>query len=153
MKKTILIFLILQVFNSNKSDAVELVSEIYSVSIAALLSAPDRYNQKAVRIIGAGRFEFEASEICVSMEDVKHSLMFNCLKLSLSPEVYKKSLQEHHKYYIFVEGIFEMSNAAVETTQVDKDTGLKIETGALRTPYIGVVRNVKAISKWHSQID
>jgi hypothetical protein len=80
------------------------------VSIISLLATPDKYNGRAVRIIGYLNMEYENDAIYFHEEDYLHKISKNCIGV----EIHKQDRQLSHyqscnKKYVFVEGIFDMN--------------------------------------------
>ena len=78
-------------------------------SIIQLISTPEKFDGKIVRVIGAVNFEFEGNQLCLHKEDLENSISENCLWL----EVENNSLQTNYLgltgyngTYIILEGIF-----------------------------------------------
>jgi len=76
------------------------------VSMVQLLSNPERYNGKTVRVVGYLWIEFEGTALYFHKEDKINSLTKNGIALNL-PE---KSLKDEKKLsgqYVLVEGVFD----------------------------------------------
>ena len=82
-------------------------------SLIQLISTPEKFDGKLVRLIGAVQFEFEGNELCFHKEDLENSISENCLWLSLEKnmlETTNQSLSEFNGNYVIIEGVFKKNN-------------------------------------------
>lgn len=80
-----------------------------SVSMIQLIANPENYNQKKIRVIGAGQLQFEGDKICTHMDDLKYHISKNCLSMSLNIKEIDhpfKKLADYNGEYILIEGTF-----------------------------------------------
>ena len=75
-----------------------------AVSIVQLISNPDAYTGKLVRVFGFVRFEMEGSAIYLHEEDYKQGLYKNGLWLTMNEQ------KELDQKYALVEGVFNAQN-------------------------------------------
>ncbi|MBE6621024.1 MAG: hypothetical protein E7625_06665 [Ruminococcaceae bacterium] len=78
-----------------------------SVSMLQLITTPEKYDGKLVRVIGVGNIEFEGNCISLSKEDWKY-MAGNCIWLELSELAtpYEEAVK-YNGEYVIVEGIFD----------------------------------------------
>ena len=105
MRKLLLTLVIIFIVTGCKNQ------NLAEVSIIQLISSPNKYHNKRVRIIGVAKLEFEGDTICLSKEDLKYSVTKNCLWLSIDFEDMEFSREEYHNLnvngkYSLIEGVF-----------------------------------------------
>ena len=84
--------------------------KVEPVSIVALLSNPDKYHNKSVRVTGAINFGFEASAICLHSEDLTKVISKNCLWIEPDLQALKTdpaTLQQYNGSYVTLECTFD----------------------------------------------
>ena len=87
--------------------------DLYRVSLISLIATPEKYHNKKVRVIGAGRLEFEGNAICLSKDDLVYGISRNCLWTNVDPESIrstKEKLEEFNDKYVLIEGVFNSEN-------------------------------------------
>lgn len=82
------------------SDGLEPVD----VGMVALLSAPQKYEGRFIRVIGFVSIEFEGEAIYLHEEDYRHGLIKNSLSLRLS-ESQRKQFKGLSPKYMLIEGV------------------------------------------------
>lgn len=102
------------------------------VSMVQLLSNPERYDGKLVRVVGYVWIEPEGAAIYLHKEDKVNSLTKNAIQLSL-PEGAVKDKKQLSGYYVLVEGVFDSNDAG--------HMGL----------YSGTLRSIQRTSAMHPQ--
>lgn len=75
------------------------------ISMVQLLSNPEQYNGKLIRVVGYLWIEPEGSAIYLHKEDKINSLTKNAIQISVSEEMYKRR-EELSGYYVLIEGVF-----------------------------------------------
>ena len=82
-------------------------------SFINLISTPDQYHDKMVRVIGVVNLEFEGDAIYLSKEHLISGVTKNALWISLNLQALGKTKKELSKYngqYVLLEGIFNKAN-------------------------------------------
>ena len=79
-----------------------------SVSLVQLISNPEKYNGKPVRLIGFLRLEFEGNALYLHREDYEHSLP-NGIWIDVPKGLSKNDNQLLNNHYVICEGIFRAS--------------------------------------------
>ncbi len=81
-----------------------------SVSMLQLITTPEKYDGKLVRVIGVGTIEFEGNCISLSKEDWEY-MAGNCIWLEFSELAtpYEEAVK-YNGEYVIVEGIFDKDN-------------------------------------------
>jgi len=82
-------------------DSVQTTTD---VSIIQLISNPEKFDGKYVRLIGFVRLEFEGDAIYLHEDDYKYGLTRNGLWLDVSEDYYRKDRQKFDQKYVLVEG-------------------------------------------------
>jgi hypothetical protein len=80
------------------------------VSIIQLISNPEKFDGKYVRLIGFVRVAFEGDAIYLHEDDYKYGLTKNGLWLNLTKDIYEKEGQKFDRKYVLVEGTFSAKN-------------------------------------------
>ncbi len=75
------------------------------VTMIELISKPEAYHGKFVRVTGVGYLSFEANFLYLSKEDQKY-WTDNCIWIELSDELSYDECQKYNGKYVFVEGYF-----------------------------------------------
>lgn len=97
--------------NAGKSLAENLYEEsAIDVSIIQLISNPDKFDGKYVRLIGYVHLEFEGDAIFLHEDDYKYGLTRNGLWLNLTQDCCGKDIRFFNKKYVLVEGTFSAKN-------------------------------------------
>jgi hypothetical protein len=81
-----------------------------SVSIIQLISSPEKFDGKYIRLIGFVRLEFEGDAIYLHEDDYKYGLTRNGLWLSLTEGCCGKDARTFDQKYVLVEGTFSAKN-------------------------------------------
>ena len=77
------------------------------VSMVQLLSIPERYDGKLVRVIGVGNLEFEGNYLSISKEDYKYAAG-NSVWIELGDKAISyDEAKEYNGKYVIVEGFFD----------------------------------------------
>ena len=77
------------------------------VSMVQLLSMPERYDGKLVRVIGVGNLEFEGNYLSISKEDYKYAAG-NSVWIELGDKAISyDEAKEYNGKYVIVEGFFD----------------------------------------------
>lgn len=76
-----------------------------SVSIINLISTPEKYEGKKIRVVGIAKIEFEGNAIYLSKQDLENAYYKNGLWLTLNSEEMSKFKKFSGKS-VLVEGIF-----------------------------------------------
>lgn len=79
------------------------------VSVISLLSTPEKYDGRFVRVIGVGCIKFEGYAFYLSKDDYKYNVTKNALWMDLdykSLNTSDKELEKWNGKYVLVEGIF-----------------------------------------------
>ena len=79
------------------------------VSIIALIANPDKYDQKSISTVGAVNLGFESNIICVHSEDIKKSLLKNCLSVNFDYDKInfpKDKWDRLNHNYVGIQGVF-----------------------------------------------
>ncbi len=100
------------------------------VSIIKLISNPEKFDGKYVRLIGFVRVAFEGDAIYLHEDDYKYGLTKNGLWLNLIKDTYEKQSRKFDRKYVLVEGTFSA-----------KDRG---HMGL----YSGAIENIKRFQVW-----
>jgi hypothetical protein len=79
--------------------------EPLDVSLAQLISNPNDYDRRFVRVIGFVRLEFEGNAIYLHQEDDKHGLTRNGLWLDVTDDIRQRRAEFDQKY-VLLEGTF-----------------------------------------------
>lgn len=79
------------------------------VSMVQLLSNPEQYNGKKVRVVGYLWIEFEGTALYFHKEDKVNSLTKNAIALNL-PEKAIKDGKQLSGHYALIEGVFDSSD-------------------------------------------
>lgn len=110
--KTILLIITLT-FSSNVIAHGDANHNAIGVSIVQLISNPEKYHKKIVRVIGVANAAFEGNFICLSFEHHKYGVYKNCvwhspnyIKLLATPGM----LAKYNGKYVLMEGEFNMEN-------------------------------------------
>lgn len=104
------------------------------VSLISVVSSPEKYDGKGVRLIGAFRLEFESDTLCLHQEDLTQGLPQNCVGISLDPVSLGtdlKTLEKFNGKYVLVEGTFHKSR--------------QHEFGDF---FVGAVKNISRVTLW-----
>lgn len=121
-KKIIILLLILIIalitsilikFNPQPKSFGNASQEATDVSIVNLIATPEKYNDKLVRIIGVGQFQYEGNGIYLSIEDYNHSITKNALWLNINENILNvnpNELKSFNGKYILIEGVFNSKN-------------------------------------------
>ncbi len=97
--------------NASESSAVNSTGEgIIDVSVIQLISNPEKFDGKYVRLIGFVRLEFEGNAIYLHEDDYKYGLTRNGLWLSLTEGCCGKDVRIFDQKYVLVEGTFSAKN-------------------------------------------
>ena len=101
--------IIILIFSTNTFAHGSANQKAIGVSILQLISSPEKYHNKLVRVIGAANTEFEGNKICLTKEHLKHWVSKNCvwhspnyIKLLATPGM----LEKFNGKYVLIEGIF-----------------------------------------------
>ena len=92
------------------------------VSLIQLISSPERYNGKPIRLIGFLRLEFEGNALYLHQEDFEHSLP-NGIWINVPRDLSKNENQILNNHYVICEGIFragELNQFRGELTSVNR---------------------------------
>jgi hypothetical protein len=100
------------------------------VSIIQLISNPEKFDGKYVRLIGFVRVAFEDDAIYLHEEDYKYGLTKNGVWLNLTKDIYEKQSRKFDRKYVLVEGTFSA-----------KDRG---HMGL----FSGAIENIKRLQPW-----
>ena len=92
--------------NTSESSAIEWMEGVTDVSIIQLISNPEKFDGKYVRLIGFVRVEFEGDAIYLHEDDYKYGLTKNGLWLNLTKDIYEKQSRKFDRKYVLVEGTF-----------------------------------------------
>lgn len=87
--------------------------DLYRISLINLIATPEKFHNKKVRVIGAGRLEFEGNAICLSKDDIAYRISRNCLWINIDPETIRatqEKLEEFNGKYVLIEGVFNAEN-------------------------------------------
>ena len=98
MKKSLILFIF--IFSLSCVAEMPLPQAIVSV-----VTDPEKYNGKHIRLIGAVEIESTLGLICPYMEDLKYGLPHNCIGLTFSKEQVDKAKQLSWKY-MSIEGTY-----------------------------------------------
>ena len=79
------------------------------VSMIQLISNPEKYDGKFVRVKGVGNIEFEGNYISLSKEDWKYHTG-NSIWIEFGPALSLNNPEEYNGEYVIVEGIFDKDN-------------------------------------------
>jgi len=82
---------------------------IISVSLINLISTPEKYHNKYIRVIGVIDLEFENNKIWLSKESRKYKLNKNALWIVpnyTQLAIPKDELKKYNGKYVLIEGIF-----------------------------------------------
>ena len=79
------------------------------VSIIQLISSPERYAKKPVRVVGYLNIEFEGNALDLHEEDFAHGLSQNGLWIDAKPEIIVV-LKKLSGRYVLIEGVFDATN-------------------------------------------
>lgn len=83
------------------------------VSLINLISTPDKYHQKKVRVIGVSNIKFEGNAIYLNKEHLNYGVTKNALWISPNYQAIGKTETELSKYngqYVLIEGVFNKDN-------------------------------------------
>jgi len=75
------------------------------ISLIQLISNPDKYDGKVVRLEGFLRIEFEGNALYLHQEDDDHMLTKNAIWVDVNPDIMKRRTTLNKKY-VFLEGTF-----------------------------------------------
>ena len=92
--------------NSEESPSFKNQNEVLNVSIIQLISNPEKYKGKLIRVIGHVRIAFEGNAIYLHREDLEHSLTINALALAPPDEIIKNASFYNNKI-AYVVGVFD----------------------------------------------
>jgi hypothetical protein len=76
------------------------------ISLIQLISKPDRYDGKVVRLEGFLRLEFEGNALYLHQEDDDHMLTKNAIWVDASADMIKRR-NDLNKKYVLLEGTFD----------------------------------------------
>lgn len=79
-----------------------------NVTMIQLLSNPEKYDGKLVRVIGVGNLEFEGDCIALSREDLKYGAGHKIRIVLGERAIPYAEAQAYNGKYVIVEGIFDM---------------------------------------------
>ena len=79
------------------------------VSLIQLISSPDKFDGKLVRVEGFLRLEFEGEALYLHQEDDEQMLTKNAIWIDASPDMMKKR-DSVNKKYVLLEGTFDAKN-------------------------------------------
>src|SRR5712672_531016 len=79
------------------------------ISLIQLISNPDKYDGKVVRLEGFLRIEFEGNALYLHQEDDDHMLTKNAIWVDVNPDIMKRRTTLNKKY-VFLEGTFDAKN-------------------------------------------
>jgi hypothetical protein len=79
------------------------------ISLIQLISNPDKYDGKVVRLEGFLRIEFEGNALYLHQEDDDHMLTKNAIWVDASPDMTKRR-NDLNKKYVLLEGTFDAKN-------------------------------------------
>ena len=110
MKRLVVLFILLLPLSAHGTSHFGSANHgSLAMSVAALIATPERYDNKAVRVTGAWRYEFEGNVICLHREDLDFRLRENCPDYDLDPKMIKatrKELSQFNGRYVIIEGLF-----------------------------------------------
>ena len=90
-------------YNSRTIDLID-------VSIINLISTPEKYHHKEIRLIGYLNLEFEGDAIYLHKEDFDRSIVSNAFWVNFSKEITKTQKDKCSKKYVIIEGTFDMNS-------------------------------------------
>lgn len=97
-----------QMNTENKSE-IEFASN-RTISLINLISTPEKYHRKKIRIIGFMNLEFEGNAIYLHKEDYERSIYSNGFWVSIDEPILKKINEEKlNRSYVMIEGVFNMN--------------------------------------------
>jgi hypothetical protein len=97
--------------NSSESPALNPTDDrVTDVSIIQLISNPEKFDGRYVRIIGFVRLEFEGDAIYLHHDDYKYGIYSNGLWLNITKGCCGKDLKSADRKYVLVEGTFDIKN-------------------------------------------
>ena len=81
-----------------------------TVTMIELISNPQKYHNKLVRVIGVGNLEFEGDAIYLNKEDLQYRTD-NCIWIELGERSIEYSeAKEYNGKYVIIEGYFNKNN-------------------------------------------
>lgn len=87
------------------SPMAVLAADIENVSMIQLIAAPEKYNEKTIRVIGYMHLEFEGNALYLHREDFVRAIGRNSIWIDLTESQTKPSSNLNDSYVV-VEGIF-----------------------------------------------
>ena len=82
------------------------VAELKSpISIINLISSPEKFDGKTVRVIGYGVFDEYSTIVCLNEDDIEFGISKNCVWVGLIPPATFKA-KELSNSYVDLEGVF-----------------------------------------------
>jgi hypothetical protein len=95
---------------TNRKPTLRLRTDI-GVSLISLISNPERYNGKVVRVKGFDNIEFEGDAIYLHKEDFDLGIDQNSIWLQVSKEdAAQPHFQNCNRKYVLIEGTFDANN-------------------------------------------
>jgi hypothetical protein len=92
-----------------KKDAMPFITQ--NVSLVSLISNPEKFHGKQIRVIGYLNFEFEGNCIFLHKEDNENGITENAFWTDYSNEIIsKQNLKKFDKKYVIIEGTFDMNS-------------------------------------------
>ena len=108
MKTSILCLLIILTCGSSNLNKEYIDQEYENVSLINLISTPDKYHNKLIRVRGYAKFEKEGEAVYLSKDDYEYFLPKNALALSIN---YKQLIDMEISYasqgYAIIKGVFD----------------------------------------------
>ena len=95
---------------TESTPADQMAEGVEGVSIIQLISNPERFDGRYVRIIGFVRLEFEGDAIYLHHDDYKYGIYSNGLWLDITEGCCGNNLMVADKKYVLVEGTFDMKS-------------------------------------------
>jgi hypothetical protein len=79
-----------------------------NVTLVQLITTPERFDGKLVRVIGFLRLEFEGNVLYLHREDYEHSILGNGIWVDVTPEMAKQR-KTLNMNYVLIEGVFSVT--------------------------------------------
>jgi hypothetical protein len=80
-------------------------TEPIEVTLVQLIANPEKFDGKAIRVIGFLRLEFEGNVLYLHREDYEHAILGDGIWVDVTPEMTKQK-DALNMHYVLLEGVF-----------------------------------------------
>lgn len=134
----LLFCIIIGIFNNATSLLGNDSQNVVNTSLINLISTPQKFNGKSVRLIGVCELEFEGCGLYFSKDDYDYGISKNAVWIDIDEESFSEnydSLKNMNGKYVIIEGVFESD-----------------DNGHLDM-YSGSIGNITRFDLWKSRVE